>query len=50
VIREIWHVAWLARYGFESLDGKVKRLERIWTNQDLTKNLYALPKHELNWE
>jgi hypothetical protein len=29
VTREIWYEAWLARYGFESLDGKVKLLERI---------------------
>jgi hypothetical protein len=29
VIREIWQKAWLARYGFESLDGKVKGLEKI---------------------
>jgi hypothetical protein len=29
VIREIWQKGlWLARYGFESLDGNVKRFEK----------------------
>jgi hypothetical protein len=27
MIRVIWYEAWLARYGFESLEGKTKRLE-----------------------
>jgi hypothetical protein len=36
---------WLARYGFESLDGKVKILERNDPPRYNVKNLYALHKH-----
>jgi hypothetical protein len=37
---------WLARYGFESLDVKVKWLERNVLSKILLKNLYALQKHK----
>jgi hypothetical protein len=37
---------WLARYGFESLDDKVKYFRKKWIIQDIMGKNYALEKHE----
>jgi hypothetical protein len=35
---------WLARYGFESLDGKVKYFRKKWIIQDIMERIFMLYK------
>jgi hypothetical protein len=50
VIREIWQNAWLARYRFESLDGKIKRFEKSGLEKILTNEPLCFTKHDYNLE
>jgi hypothetical protein len=44
VIREIWHEAWLARYGFESFRWQDQMIRKKWTIQDIIEEFLMLYK------
>jgi hypothetical protein len=44
VIREIWHEAWLARYGFESFRWQDQMIRKKWTIQDIIEEFFMLYK------